>query len=113
MRDTGGFGDNRVDFVHDAVPIVALDLIFLRDLCEPTDGDINLPADEFFDRLASGVLGLLGLFYLFPAVYAALGRVLTPELYVSGETDSVVLELPARMVAVEPRLAPRLRPPPW
>jgi cation/acetate symporter len=40
------------------------------------------------------VLGLLGLFYLFPAVYAALGRALTPELYVSGETDSVVLELP-------------------
>jgi Na+(H+)/acetate symporter ActP len=40
------------------------------------------------------VLGLLGLFYLFPAVYAALGRALTPELLVSGETDSVVLELP-------------------
>jgi Na+(H+)/acetate symporter ActP len=40
------------------------------------------------------VLGLLGLFYLFPAVYAALGRALTPELYVTGETDSVVLELP-------------------
>jgi cation/acetate symporter len=40
------------------------------------------------------VLGLLGLFYLFPAVYAALGRALTPELYVKGQTDSVVLELP-------------------
>jgi cation/acetate symporter len=45
-------------------------------------------------RTTVRVLGLLGLFYLFPAVYAALGRVLTPELYVSGETDSVVLELP-------------------
>jgi cation/acetate symporter len=40
------------------------------------------------------VLGLLGLFYLFPAVYAALGRALTPELYVQGQTDAVVLELP-------------------
>ncbi len=37
----------------------SLDLIFLRDLCEPTDGQINLPADEFFDRLATGVLDLL------------------------------------------------------
>jgi cation/acetate symporter len=45
-------------------------------------------------RTTVRVLGLLGLFYLFPAVYAALGRALTPELYVSGETDSVVLELP-------------------
>jgi cation/acetate symporter len=45
-------------------------------------------------RTTVRVLGLLGLFYLFPAVYAALGRVLTPELYVTGETDSVVLELP-------------------
>jgi cation/acetate symporter len=46
-------------------------------------------------RTTVRVLGLLGLFYLFPAVYAALGRALTPELYVKGETDSVVLELPA------------------
>jgi Na+(H+)/acetate symporter ActP len=45
-------------------------------------------------RTTVRVLGLLGLFYLFPAVYAALGRALTPELYVTGETDSVVLELP-------------------
>jgi cation/acetate symporter len=45
-------------------------------------------------RTTVRVLGLLGLFYLFPAVYAALGRALTPELYVTGQTDSVVLELP-------------------
>jgi Na+(H+)/acetate symporter ActP len=45
-------------------------------------------------RTTVRVLLLLGLFYLFPAVYAALGRALTPELYLKGETDSVVLELP-------------------
>jgi cation/acetate symporter len=45
-------------------------------------------------RTTVRVLGLLGLFYLFPAVYGALGRVLTPELYVKGATDAVVLELP-------------------
>ena len=45
-------------------------------------------------RTTVRVLGLLALFYAFPAVYGALGRVLVPELYVTGETDSVVLRLP-------------------
>lgn len=45
-------------------------------------------------RTTVRVLGLLGLFYLFPAIYGPLGRALTPELYVSGQTDAVVLELP-------------------
>jgi Na+(H+)/acetate symporter ActP len=45
-------------------------------------------------RTTVRVLGLLGLFYLFPCVYGALGRVLTPGLYVTGGTDSVVLKLP-------------------
>ena len=45
-------------------------------------------------RTTVRVLGLLGLFYLFPAVYGLLGRVIVPELYVTGQTDSVVLKLP-------------------
>jgi Na+(H+)/acetate symporter ActP len=45
-------------------------------------------------RTTVRVLGLLGLFYLFPAVYGLLGRVLVPALYVTGDTDSVVLRLP-------------------
>ncbi len=40
------------------------------------------------------VIGLLGLFYMFPAFYGALGRTLTPQLYVTGQTDEVVLRLP-------------------
>jgi cation/acetate symporter len=40
------------------------------------------------------VLGLLGVFYAFPAVYGALGRVFTPQLLTLGETDTVVLRLP-------------------
>jgi cation/acetate symporter len=40
------------------------------------------------------VLSLLGLFYAFPAVYGALGRAVTPQLYMTGQTDSVVLSLP-------------------
>jgi cation/acetate symporter len=45
-------------------------------------------------RTTVRVLGLLALFYAFPVVYGALGRVLVPELYLTGETDSVVLALP-------------------
>ena len=41
------------------------------------------------------VLGLLGVFYLFPGIYGALGRALTPQLYITGSTDTVVLRLPA------------------
>jgi len=40
------------------------------------------------------VLGLLALFYAFPAVYGLLGRALLPGLYVTGATDTVVLRLP-------------------
>ncbi len=45
-------------------------------------------------RTTVRVLGLLGLFYLFPVVYGLLGRVMVPELYITGATDSVVLRLP-------------------
>jgi cation/acetate symporter len=45
-------------------------------------------------RTTVRVLGLLGLFYLFPGLYGALGRVLVPDLYVTGQTDLVVLRLP-------------------
>ncbi len=46
-------------------------------------------------RTTVRVLGLLGAFYLFPGVYGLLGRAFTPELYVTGDTDSVVLRVPA------------------
>ncbi|MBO9522599.1 MAG: cation acetate symporter [Nocardioidaceae bacterium] len=44
------------------------------------------------------VLVLLGVFYVMPPVYGALGRLYAPDLVASGGTDSVVLELPQRMV---------------
>jgi cation/acetate symporter len=45
------------------------------------------------------VLGLLGLFYLLPPVYGGLGRLYAPDLIASGRAESVVLELPSRMLA--------------
>jgi cation/acetate symporter len=46
-------------------------------------------------RTTVRVLALLSVFYLFPAVYGALGRALAPGLYLTGQTDTVVLTLPA------------------
>jgi Na+(H+)/acetate symporter ActP len=44
------------------------------------------------------VLGLLGLFYVLPPVYGALGRMYAGDLVAAGGADSVVVELPTRMV---------------
>jgi Na+(H+)/acetate symporter ActP len=49
-------------------------------------------------RTALAVVGLLGAFYLFPAIYGALGRLYAPELLLTGRTDAVVLELPHRLL---------------
>jgi Na+(H+)/acetate symporter ActP len=44
------------------------------------------------------VLALLGVFYLLPTVYGALGRLYTPELLLTGRTDAVVLALPGALL---------------
>jgi cation/acetate symporter len=44
------------------------------------------------------VLGLVGLFYLFPALYGVLGRVYTPQLVMTGQADAVVLLLPSAVL---------------
>jgi SSS family transporter len=53
------------------------------------------------------VLALIGWFYLFPPILGLLGRVHAPELYVSGRTDALLLELPGRLP--EPWLGELLR----
>ncbi|WP_416901896.1 cation acetate symporter [Micromonospora echinospora] len=40
------------------------------------------------------VLALVGAFYLLPTLYGVLGRVYTPQLLVTGQTDAVVVLLP-------------------
>ena len=49
-------------------------------------------------RTAAVVIGLVGLFYLMPAIYGVLGRIYTPELLMTGRTDAVVLLLPQALV---------------
>ncbi|MFJ6796089.1 cation acetate symporter [Streptomyces sp. NPDC091268] len=44
------------------------------------------------------VLGLVGVFYLAPPVYGALGRIYAPELALTGHADAAVLVLPERLV---------------
>ncbi|MBI1378817.1 MAG: cation acetate symporter [Frankiales bacterium] len=48
-------------------------------------------------RTTLSVLGLLSLFYLFPPVFGALGRVYAPDLATPGVSDTVVLLLPGRV----------------
>lgn len=44
------------------------------------------------------VLAMLSGFYLLPTLYGVLGRIYASDLVASGHTDSVVLELPRRML---------------
>ncbi|MGW7427563.1 sodium/solute symporter [Streptomyces sp. NPDC054813] len=49
-------------------------------------------------RTTVAVLALIGLFYLLPPVYGALGRLYTPELTLTGNADAAVLLLPDRVI---------------
>ncbi|MFB7967704.1 MULTISPECIES: sodium/solute symporter [Streptomyces] len=49
-------------------------------------------------RTTVAVLALVGLFYLLPPIYGALGRLYTPELRYGGDADAAVLLLPARVI---------------
>ncbi len=44
------------------------------------------------------VLGLLGIFYVLPPVYGALGRIYAGDLVAEGRADTVVIQLPLRMI---------------
>ena len=59
-------------------------------------------------RTTVRVLGLLGVFYLFPTLYGLMGRALAPGLYVTGDTDSRRAALAASGLARHPR-EPALR----
>ncbi|HEY0640913.1 MAG TPA: cation acetate symporter [Pseudonocardiaceae bacterium] len=48
-------------------------------------------------RTAAITVGLLGAFYLFPGIYGLLGRVVVPQLYLAGTTDTVVVALPGQV----------------
>jgi Na+(H+)/acetate symporter ActP len=45
-------------------------------------------------RTTLWVMVLIGVFYLFPAMWGSMGRQLMPELYANSRTDAVVVELP-------------------
>ena len=45
------------------------------------------------------VIGLLSLFYIFPAMWGAMGRNLIPSLYANGGTDLVTILLPTKLAS--------------
>jgi cation/acetate symporter len=51
-------------------------------------------------RTTLWVMVLIGVFYLFPAVWGAMGRFLIPALYATGRTDAVVIEMPGTLGGV-------------
>jgi cation/acetate symporter len=56
-------------------------------------------------RTTVSVLAMLSVFYLLPPLYGVLGRVFAFDLVASGRTDSVVLELPSRLLGGAPGVA--------
>lgn len=48
-------------------------------------------------RTAAITVALLSVFYVFPGIYGVLGRVLVPQLYLSGATDTAVVALPLQV----------------
>lgn len=49
-------------------------------------------------RTASIVVLMLAIFYLFPALFGTLGRLYTPELLMTGDTEATLLMLPHRIL---------------
>ncbi|WP_370947562.1 cation acetate symporter [Amycolatopsis sp. cg5] len=56
------------------------------------------PSGREARRTTVVVLALLGIFYVMPPVYAALGRMYNPNLPSDGNTDAIVLLLPRWMI---------------
>ncbi len=50
-------------------------------------------------RSALTVIALLGLFYVFPTLLAALSRIFVPQLLITGKADAAVLLLPSAAIA--------------
>ncbi|MBV9383514.1 MAG: cation acetate symporter, partial [Streptosporangiaceae bacterium] len=56
------------------------------------------PDGEAARRTTLIVVLLLSTFYVFPAILAVLARLRAPELYLSGDSDSIVLALPSLLM---------------
>lgn len=61
------------------------------------------PDGQTARRTTAFVVLLLSMFYVWPAVFAFLGRLEAPGLYLSGRTDTVVLALPHLAVGGAPQ----------
>jgi cation/acetate symporter len=48
-------------------------------------------------RTTLWVMVLIGTFYLFPPIWGALGRSVMPQLYATGKTDTIVIQLPGML----------------
>ncbi|HWF35029.1 MAG TPA: cation acetate symporter, partial [Solirubrobacteraceae bacterium] len=90
-RPVGGSGERSPVFVYSLLIATFLGTMGLPHILVRFYTNPDGPAAR---HTTVRVLGLLGVFYIFPGIYGALGRALVPQLYVTGATDTVVLRLP-------------------
>ena len=90
-RPIGGGGERSPVFVYSLLIATFLGTMGLPHVLVRFYTNPDGPAAR---RTTVRVLGLLGVFYIFPGIYAALGRALAPQLYLTGATDTVVLRVP-------------------
>jgi cation/acetate symporter len=60
------------------------------------------PDGEAARRTTLIVVALLGTFYMFPALLGVLARLRAPQLYLSGDSDNIVLALPSVLLPGRP-----------
>jgi cation/acetate symporter len=90
-RPVGGGADSSALFVYSLLLATFLGTMGLPHILVRFYTNPDGPAAR---RTTVNVLVLIGIFYLFPGIYAALGREFTPGLYITGQTDTVVLRVP-------------------
>jgi cation/acetate symporter len=90
-RPVGGGADSSPLFVYSLLLATFLGTMGLPHILVRFYTNPDGPAAR---RTTVNVLVLIGIFYLFPGIYAALGREFTPGLYITGQTDTVVLRVP-------------------
>jgi cation/acetate symporter len=90
-RPVGGGADSSPLFVYSLLIATFLGTMGLPHILVRFYTNPDGPAAR---QTTVNVLALIGVFYLFPGIYAVLGRAFTPGLYITGQTDTVVLRVP-------------------
>ncbi|MEH1012728.1 cation acetate symporter [Micromonospora sp. CPCC 206060] len=95
LPDTAGDGDRGLFATYSLIlatflGTMGLPHVLVRFYTNPDGGAAR--------RTTLVVLAMVGAFYLLPTLYGVLGRIYTPQLLVTGQTDAVVVLLPGAVL---------------